>query len=183
MGKAIIREGDSTSHGGTVLEAFPTLSVYGKNAAGIGHKVSCPKCKGTFVIVEGTSSTIFMGKNVAVEGMKTSCGATLIASQGQATIDVASGAAGTSPTSIAASALSTASTVPRLFDQHFIIHGMDGKPLADWPYTIELPNGQKINGKTDKEGKTMKVSSDTADTATLHVYEPEPTPINPSWDQ
>ncbi|NHR04487.1 PAAR domain-containing protein [Chromobacterium haemolyticum] len=87
MGKPIIREGDTTSHGGTVLEAFPKFSVYGKNASGIGHQVYCPKCKGSFPIVAGAANYTFMGKNVAVEGMQTSCGAVLIASQAQATVD------------------------------------------------------------------------------------------------
>lgn len=86
MGKPIIREGDPTSHGGTVLEAFPTLTVFGKRAAGIGHQGFCPKCKTTFTIVAGAKNYTFMGKNVAVEGMQTSCGAVLIATQGQATV-------------------------------------------------------------------------------------------------
>ncbi|MBW7566318.1 PAAR domain-containing protein [Chromobacterium subtsugae] len=183
MSKPIIRLGDKTDHGGTVLEAFSSPIVFGKPAAGVGHKVSCPKCKGTFVIVEGAANTTFMGKNVAIEGMTTSCGAKLIASQGQATIDVAGGSAGASATAIAAPALAAASTIAQLFDQHFVVHDKDGKPLANWPYTIELPGGKTINGKTDKDGKTAKVSSDTADTATLHVYEPAPVPINPFWDQ
>ncbi len=48
MANAIIRNGDLTSHGGTVLEGFATLNVLGKNAAGVGHMVLCPKCKGSF---------------------------------------------------------------------------------------------------------------------------------------
>lgn len=79
--KAIIRQGDKTSHNGTVLEGFPDNICMGKPIAGVGHKVSCPKCRGTHTIVEGETSFIAMGKNVAVEGMKTSCGAVLIASQ------------------------------------------------------------------------------------------------------
>lgn len=35
MANAIIRKGDLTSHGGTVLEGFATLNVLGKNAAGV----------------------------------------------------------------------------------------------------------------------------------------------------
>lgn len=87
--RAIIRIGDPTSHNGTVLEGFSALKVYGKNAAGIGHRGHCPQCKRDFVIVAGAANYTFMGKNVALEGMKTSCGATLIATQGQATVDTA----------------------------------------------------------------------------------------------
>lgn len=90
--RAIVREGDTTSHGGTVLESFPNFNIYGKNASGIGHRGYCPQCKTEFVIVAGAQNFIFMGKNVAVEGMLTSCGAVLIASQWQATVDIEPGA-------------------------------------------------------------------------------------------
>lgn len=44
----IIRLGDSTSHGGTVLEAFNLTDLNGKPMSGVGHKVVCPLCKGVF---------------------------------------------------------------------------------------------------------------------------------------
>jgi uncharacterized Zn-binding protein involved in type VI secretion len=88
--KAIIRMGDKTSHGGTVLEGHQFLIVHGKPVAGVGHHVSCPKCSGSLVIVEGVVTATMMGINIAVEGMKTSCGATLIASQTTDTVSVGS---------------------------------------------------------------------------------------------
>lgn len=81
MAGEIIRLGDSTSHGGKVLEGSQTEICHGKPIAFIGHKVSCPKCSGTHTIVEGVQTTTIFGKGVAVAGMKTSCGATLIAGQ------------------------------------------------------------------------------------------------------
>jgi len=81
MAGEIIRLGDSTSHGGKVLEGSQTNLCYGKPVALIGHKVSCPKCSGTPTIVEGVQNATLYGKGVALAGMKTSCGATLIASQ------------------------------------------------------------------------------------------------------
>ena len=44
--KDAIRLGDSTTHGGKVLEAFSRTDLNGKPIAGVGHKVSCPLCKG-----------------------------------------------------------------------------------------------------------------------------------------
>lgn len=78
--KKIIRIGDQTSHGGTVLEGHEHFRVLGKPVAGVGHRVSCPQCVGEQKIVEGSSSLTMMGVHVAVEGMKTSCGATLVGS-------------------------------------------------------------------------------------------------------
>lgn len=89
--RAIIREGDPTSHGGTVLEGFANLNFYGRQAAGIGHRGYCPQCKQDFLIIEGAPNRRHMGRGLAVEGMRTSCGATLIATQHQARIEIAVG--------------------------------------------------------------------------------------------
>lgn len=78
--KDIIRLGDTTSHGGTVLEAFTHTNLNGKPIAGVGHNVSCPLCKGIFPIVEGSSTYSVEGVPVALDCMKTACGAHLIAS-------------------------------------------------------------------------------------------------------
>jgi hypothetical protein len=45
-----------------------------------GDRVTCPKCGGNHVIVEGTAD-VGSDRKTAVEDMKTSCGAVLIASQ------------------------------------------------------------------------------------------------------
>ena len=78
--KDIIRLGDSTSHGGVVLEAFSRTDLNGKPIAGVGHNVSCPLCKGVFPIAEGSATYSVDGIAVALDGMKTACGAALIAS-------------------------------------------------------------------------------------------------------
>ena len=78
--KDIIRLGDTTTHGGIVLEAFPQTDLNGKPIAGVGHKVSCPLCKGVFPIVEGSNTYTIIDTPVALDGMKTACGAVLIAS-------------------------------------------------------------------------------------------------------
>lgn len=77
--KRVIRLGDPTSHGGQVLSAAATYSVMGKGIARVGDAVSCPE-RGhpTAVIVEGDPEWLIDGRAVALEGHKTSCGATLI---------------------------------------------------------------------------------------------------------
>lgn len=79
--KPVIRKGDSTTHGGTVIEGVDSYPVYGKAIACKGHMVVCPLCKGTFPIAEGVENVSIEGRNPAVDGMKTACGASLIASQ------------------------------------------------------------------------------------------------------
>lgn len=81
MLKAIIVEGDLTSHGGRVMEGHDNAKLDGKPIAALGHRVTCPKCKGVFPIIEGVPFHTFGGVDTAVEGMLTGCGAVLIASQ------------------------------------------------------------------------------------------------------
>ncbi|VBS83999.1 PAAR domain-containing protein [Burkholderia pseudomallei] len=49
--RAIICVGDTTTHGGKVLEGAPTFTLNGRNVAGVGHQVLCPRCKGVFPIL------------------------------------------------------------------------------------------------------------------------------------
>ncbi|QXF33583.1 PAAR domain-containing protein [Photorhabdus luminescens] len=82
MLKNIIRQGDKTSHGGSVLAGDERFQVLGKGVARINDPVSCPMCGGHQSIAEGTSSVVGTNQQgLALEGMKTSCGAVLIASQ------------------------------------------------------------------------------------------------------
>ena len=79
----IIRLGDSTSHGGKVVKvAAEHYTVGGIPVAGVGDLCSCPipghsEC----TIVEGNPEHTVEGAPIAYEGHKTSCGATLIATQ------------------------------------------------------------------------------------------------------
>ena len=81
----VIRLGDKTSHGGSVLEGSPHSDSGGIAIARLGDKVSCPK-HGNGTIASGDQTMIVDGKPAARDGDKTSCGATLIAGQ-QATVD------------------------------------------------------------------------------------------------
>lgn len=92
MSGEIIRQGDPTSHGGRVLEGSLLDICHGKPIAYVGHKVFCPMCKGIFPIIEGVLTATFYGKGVAIAGMRTSCGASLIPTQFTDIVEYASGA-------------------------------------------------------------------------------------------
>ncbi|MFP3862456.1 PAAR domain-containing protein [Pseudomonas capeferrum] len=78
--KKIVRLGDPTDHGGTVIDAIPHSNLNGKPMAGKGNIVFCPLCKGEFPIIEGSDTYRVNGVPVALDGMKTACGGSLIAS-------------------------------------------------------------------------------------------------------
>jgi len=167
--RAIIRMGDPTSHGGTVLEAFPTLTVYGKNAAGIGHRGVCPLCKRDFVIVAGAENFSYFGKNVAVEGMYTSCGAVLIATQGQATVDDTPG--GNIVMTLAPQAADKeATTAETMFNDKFQLRDENGQPLGHAEYLLIRADGRKESGVTDVDGHTHMLSSEAkAELVAIHL--------------
>ncbi len=102
--RSIIRKGDRTSHGGTVAEGHPTSMLLGREIALVGHKVTCPKCKGAFpILADPGRNHSFMGQDTAVEGMRTACGAVLIASQMVARIGFAQGLSDPAPIATAQS--------------------------------------------------------------------------------
>ncbi|MGE4449747.1 PAAR domain-containing protein [Oryzomicrobium sp.] len=79
--KSVIRLGDSTNHGGVVVSASGTYTIMGKGVARVGDQVTCPiKGHPMAVIVEGDPNWLIDGRAVALDGHKTSCGASLIAS-------------------------------------------------------------------------------------------------------
>jgi uncharacterized Zn-binding protein involved in type VI secretion len=165
--KAIIRLGDKTSHNGTVLEGYQDNICMGKPIAGVGHKVSCPKCPGTHTIVEGARSFFVLGVNVAVEGMKTSCGAVLVASQQTDTAEVGGGGGGAGAANAAAAeaaapaiaAAAAAALAASKFDEQFQLVDKRGKPLANAAYKIVSASGITVEGVTDAEGKTQRVKT------------------------
>lgn len=72
----VARLGDTTDHGGEVIQAAPNLTHQGIPVALDRQMVRCPKCGGDFAIVAKGRRT-HGGVRVAFIGDKTMCGATL----------------------------------------------------------------------------------------------------------
>jgi len=186
MAGEIIRKGDKTSHDGVVLEGSVTDICMGQPIAYIGHKVHCPKCKGDYPIVEGVMTATFYGKGVALAGMKTSCGAVLIASQFTDTVDWPRGSstgggrssAGAVPSASAAASAAAMAAPPRamhdaaqkaVFDEQFVLIDEEGAALADMPFTVRLLSGEIQRGITDSEGRTGRYVTDGSQPIEVHL--------------
>ncbi len=78
--KRAIRLGDPTTHGGAVIKVAATqTNVMGRPLARVGDQCACPIPGHTAcAIVEGDADWTIDGVAVALEGHKTSCGASLI---------------------------------------------------------------------------------------------------------
>lgn len=167
--------GDRTSHGGTVIEGHQFFIIHGKPVAGVGHRVTCPKCSGSHVIVEGAVNATMMGIRIAVEGMRTSCGAILIASQIMDTIEVGAGfesaassvqaaGAGELDAAVAHSPDTThaASSKDSAFNDHYVLVDVEtGAILSYTEYAVVRASGEIEHGVSDAEGKTHLLSSTT----------------------
>lgn len=80
MGKNIVRLGDPTTHGGSVISASSTMIIEGKPAALIGDLVSCPiKYHGVNPIVESSEKCFSDGKGIAMDQCECACGCKVIA--------------------------------------------------------------------------------------------------------
>lgn len=174
MAGEIIRKGDPTSHGGIVLEGSLTDICMGQPIAYIGHKVQCPQCKGAFPIIEGVLTTTFYGKGVALAGMKTACGAVLVATQFTDTVEWSSGAGDAATTkaapAVAAMAGVLASAEPlEVFDEQYAFEDENKKALHDMPYTVKLPSGEFFHGVTDLEGRTKRFATNGDQLLEIHI--------------
>lgn len=155
--RAVICKGDPTSHGGKVLEGNEFVTTNGRQIAQKGHMTYCPQCKGNFPIEEGLDFHTIAGVGTAVEGMKASCGAILIATttKDSMVIDDRSEAdAGAA----AETATSAAATMPPNFGSFRAIDESTGKPVPGMPYRIDLPDGTTLRGVTDADGYTERVT-------------------------
>jgi uncharacterized Zn-binding protein involved in type VI secretion len=152
----MIRQGDTTSHGGKVLEGFSVYKVEGRAVAAMGHKVACPLCKGVFPIAQGNPVHTFNGVPLAYQGMKTACGATLIASQTSTAHDIPTASiARLAEDQIPDNPLGNQTETKEV--QFFIRHHETREPLEGVPYTINLSTGATETGHSNAEGLTRKL--------------------------
>ncbi len=173
MSRAVIRLGDDTSYRGRVITASARLTIDGIPVALWGDRCSCPhEGHDNCVICEGEPQAMFDGISVALEGHKTSCGATLLASQlNRCNVSplVQRSAPVSSSLGAAASATTAVSTGEQAFDEQIqLIDPNTGQPLAGVDYKIVTDSRKTFTGKTGPDGKTVRVKTDGADQ--LQVY-------------
>jgi len=152
-GRGVIRLGDKTDHGGVVVQVAHDVTDMGKLIACKGDMVKCPKCKGTFPIVEGEATWTIDGVPIAFHGHKTACGAILLSSWGKSASYTAPLAAPAEP----APQNNLQEEDEPKYDRFLVFEDQDGKPLGGIPYKLTAPDGAVIEGKTDSAGKCSKI--------------------------
>lgn len=74
QGRESARLGDTTDHGGRIIEGASDFTQMGIPVALDGHLTECPKCGGPFPII-ATGELTHKGRRVACIGDETVCGA------------------------------------------------------------------------------------------------------------
>lgn len=169
----MIRLGDPTSHGGQVVSATSNFVMFDKQVARIGDSVKCPKKgHGVCTIVEGDPTWTIDGRNVALEGHKTSCGAVLISTLPNVMRNYQGIGKASSGTGIA-SAASGAATVAqknsaKQYDEMGQLEGEGNTDLIGLPYFIEVFDGRTFDGRVGEDGKMPRIFTEIEDEFTVY---------------
>ena len=169
MSEAVIVLGDTTDHGGEVISAAPVATAGGKPIARVGDMVACPRCGGTFPIVEGNPAMRFDGGDVAYHGCAAACGARLIASQSEMTTHPAS-----NPDDLVSrryfsfdegSGGAPAAAAGQCFRGRFqVLDEQSDRPLSGKRVRVRAGDAEPVDGVTDSQGYTPWVERGEAET-------------------
>lgn len=169
--RAVICKDDPTSHGGVVLEGNVDVTAGGRPIARMGHMTRCPRCKGVFPIVDGLAFHTYAGVGTVVEGMKTACGAVLIATTTKGFVMIDDGAGAGADAAGGDAGAAQAATAPPTASHSGTFRAVDetsGEPVPGLPYRIELPDGSALRGVTNAGGYTERVTGHDPASVRLH---------------
>ncbi|WP_454725290.1 MULTISPECIES: PAAR domain-containing protein [Cupriavidus] len=172
MMKGPARKGDKTTHDGTVLEGIENFEIHGVAVAAVGHMVSCPRCKGIFPIIEGDASFIVHGRQIALHGMRTACGAQLISSIGDAaSVEHPRGGTSFANGEGGLSEVANAWGHQDAYDDRYVLQDTStGHPLPNTEYAIVRAGNEPEFGTTDNQGRThLLASAAAAEDVTIYV--------------
>ncbi|MFL9880753.1 PAAR domain-containing protein [Herbaspirillum rhizosphaerae] len=161
MRRFYIFEGDKTSSGGTPIASQDHSTWHGRKYIMLNDKVYCPACKKTGTVV-GQGARLndnWMGKRPALNDDICVCGCRpapkLIAYQDNdwqmmTVEEMAAQGFGTVQDA------ATPAAEMREHSVQFILRSKKGRPLTNYPYVMESADGHRLEGFTDKDGKTER---------------------------
>jgi uncharacterized Zn-binding protein involved in type VI secretion len=176
MSEAVIVLGDTTDHGGEVISAAPVATAGGKPIARLGDLVACPRCGGTFPIVQGNPGMRFDGADVAYHGCAVACGARLIASQSAMTTHPAGGPDDLVPRRYFSfdegfGAAPAAVAGQRFRGRFQLLDEQTDQPIGGRRVRVRATTGAPIDAVTDTQGYTPWVERDVAEVLALELLD------------
>lgn len=178
MQRFLLKKGDRSTAGGTVIEGIESCTHHGTPLTFVGAKVYCPACKTTgFVGAKGPRwPDQMMGTEQALEGDICICKCdpppTMIASQRDSFHQLTSddvAAMGYDASTISTTTASRATQIHSIYDEQFTLKDCGGCVLPETYYTIQLPNGELLHGITDSAGRTERHKTNGAQLILLYL--------------
>jgi uncharacterized Zn-binding protein involved in type VI secretion len=174
----LIRDGDTTTAGGTVIASGSHMPIDGLIVALEGDAVQCPACKSTGFIKCTPPIRKFTGHagtQLSVDGDLCMCGCPtpprLIASQKMHSIGFSASEIASTPAAAPWLAHAGLSLEPfgYVHDEQFQLLGANGKPLANRKYKAVSSSDSSVTGMTDSAGNTQRIKTPAADTLQLFL--------------
>jgi uncharacterized Zn-binding protein involved in type VI secretion len=160
MRRALLRVGDNTTAGGTVLEGAENSTVQGKSVAFIGARIWCPACNSEgFVSWVGPHRTATMnGKQQALDGDECACKCSprpiCVASQNLAWHSFEADELAVDSLK---RATSTGDSTREFYDEQFELLDQDGELMCGIRYRVLAGSQILASGTTDMEGRTQRI--------------------------
>lgn len=182
-GGRVIRVGDMTTHGGTVIEGDPTMILNGRAVARVGDLVACPTCRGIYPIIEGNPGLTSNGKPIAYEGCRTACGAQLLLKENATFIhNIPAGGTVSVPHETSGTLVEQQphrqrmqgeeELNPNSYSGRFkVIDRSSGRPYVMKPVEVTCSDGQIMQCITDEQGYTPIISSERPTTISIKIME------------
>jgi uncharacterized Zn-binding protein involved in type VI secretion len=151
--KPVARVGDTGSHGGAITTGSNTVFVNDKPMARVGDTYACPK-HGPNPIVTGAPSVFGQRQLVAHVGSKTACGAIITSGSPDTFVDAP----------VSGNSEDVACIGSGDFSEQFrLVDESTGEPVIGVAYRIRTQSGLVHEGKTDDDGKTVRVYTKEAE--------------------
>lgn len=164
MRKAAVRDGDRTTTDGYVIGTSTGYTDHGKKLALDGDVATCGNCKGTHEIFGTGKGISDRGRKVVVDGdsVLCPCGKNRVIVGNNPGYFLNSSLVSPSASNAAAAIESASSSlVTGTFDEQ-VRAAASGTALKDYPYFIEMADGQTSYGRTDANGNLPRIGTQEA---------------------
>ncbi len=164
--KALITVGCKTDHGGIIVLGDSSFLVEGKAVHLDGMTHFCPKCKVQSRAIASNQGFMVVGeKALLLLVIPLSCGSKYLKIS-----DLAVMSSGASSPKIVSNNTNSFVAEPNFkYGQKFVLQDeLTGEPLANVCYEIYM-NGETFHGKTDKEGFTHFITSETEEELEIRI--------------
>jgi uncharacterized Zn-binding protein involved in type VI secretion len=176
-----IRDGDATTAGGVVKASGTHMPIDGLSVALEGDSINCPACNSVGIIQcvpPIRKVTGHAGKQLSVDGDLCICACPrpprLIASQKQHNVRFSTPDIAKAPDAVPwfVHAGHKPSDIGFHHDEQFQLLDAQNRPLVNTPYVATLASGRVLSGRTNAQGLTERIYSNTFERIDLHIGTP-----------